>query len=274
MATEETAPPGIDYTRPSIARVYDFMLGGKNNFAIDREVAAMALKVTPDGPAAGEANRRFLRRVVHTMIAAGIDQILDLGSGLPTQGNVHEIAQAADPRVKVVYVDNDPMCLAHARALLADSPNTTIIEGDVRDPDSILDDRKVREFIDFSRPVGLLMLAILHHFHDDEDPGAIAGRFIDALPPGSFVAISHFHNPGDAMPDVAASALSVEKIFNEHLGTGRWRSHDEILAYFHGTVMLEPGIVPVAAWRPDLNDPQLLQPNTYYTFVGGLSRKP
>jgi hypothetical protein len=277
VTTEDIAPPGVDPTKPSIARVYDFMLGGKDNFAIDRQVAAMALQVTPDGPAAGRAGRRFLGRVVRYLAGeAGITQFLDLGSGLPTQGNVHEIAASVNPDARVVYVDNDPMVLAHGRALLATAPTAEVINADIREPDKILEHPDVRRLIDFDKPVGLLLLAILHHVNDDEDPAGIAAHLIGALPSGSYVAISHFHDPGEAHPDASRKALAVEKIFNERLGTGRWRSAAEILSYLPGLEVLEPGLVPMEEWRPDPDDDAepVDQSDTYYTFVGVLARKP
>jgi S-adenosyl methyltransferase len=277
MTTEDIAPPGVDPTKPSIARVYDFMLGGKDNFAIDRQVAASALQITPDGPAAGRAGRRFLARVVRFLAGeAGITQFLDLGSGLPTQGNVHEIAASVNPDARVVYVDNDPMVLAHGRALLATAPTATVIQADIREPDKILGDPEVRRLIDFDKPVGLLLLAILHHLNDDEDPAGIAARLITALPSGSYVAISHFHDPGEKHPDASRKALAVEKIFNERLGTGRWRSEEEILSYLPGLEVLEPGLVPMEEWRPDpdFDADEVDQSDTYFTFVGVVARKP
>src|SRR5689334_21406832 len=154
------------------------MLGGKDNFAIDRMAGQRALEITPDGPEAARASRAFLRRLVRFLAAeAGIRQFLDLGSGLPSKGNVHEVAHRVDPSISVVYVDNDPMVLAHGRALLADNRTTTVIEADVRQPDVVLDHPTVRDYLDFSQPVGLLMLAILHHLRDDEHPEAVATRF-------------------------------------------------------------------------------------------------
>nr|WP_191910096.1 SAM-dependent methyltransferase [Microbispora cellulosiformans] len=264
----------IDTSKPSIARVYDFFLGGKDNFAIDREIGEATLKIAPDAPAAGRSNRAFLRRVVrHLAAEAGIRQFLDIGSGLPTQGNVHQVAQAAAPDSRVVYVDNDPIVLVHGRALLATNGSTTVIEADVRDPESILNHPAVNDLIDFTQPVALLLFAILHHVNDHEDPHAIAARFREALPSGSYMALSHFHNPGPSMPEVSAQATTAEKLFNENLGTGRWRNRDEILAYFGDMELLEPGVVPLAEWRPDPGEP-VDRGITYHTFVGGLARKP
>jgi SAM-dependent methyltransferase len=269
----DVAPPDVDTTRPSIARVYDYMLGGKDNFAIDRMASERALAITPDGPGAARANRAFLRRAVRFLAAeVGIRQFLDVGSGLPTRGNVHEVAQQVDPSAHVVYVDNDPMVLAHGRALLVDEHTTTVLQADIRRPEEILDHRVTREYIDFGRPVGLLLLGILHHLNDHEDPGAIAARLRAALPAGSYLAISHFRDPGAAHPDASAKAREVERVFNQTLGTGRWRRQEEILGYFGDFELLEPGLVPLAEWRPDTAEPPE-QTDTYHTFVGGVARK-
>ncbi|WP_328708627.1 SAM-dependent methyltransferase [Microbispora hainanensis] len=263
----------IDTSKPSIARVYDFFLGGKDNYAIDRQVGEATLRIAPDAPAAGRSNRAFLRRVVHHLAAeAGIRQFLDIGSGLPTQGNVHEVAQKVAPEARVVYVDNDPIVLLHGRALLATNGSTTVVEADIRDPESILGHPGVRALIDFDQPVALLLFAILHHVNDHEDPQGIAARFREALPSGSYLALSHFHNPGLSMPDVSAQATTAEKLFNENLGTGRWRTREEILAYFGDLPLLEPGLVPLPEWRPDPGE--VFEPGiTYHTFVGGVAHK-
>jgi len=264
----------IDTTKPSISRVYDYMLGGKDNFAVDREVAKMALKVAPDAPAAARANRDFLRRVVrHLVLEAGIDQFLDIGSGLPTQGNVHEIAQEAQPGVRVVYVDNDPIVLVHGRALLAKDDTTTVIEADLRDPASILGHPETERLIDTSRPIGLLLISIIHHLNDDEDPAGILTRFRDALPSGSYIAMANFHNPGLKHPRASAQAYQAEKLFNENLGTGRWRTRDELMAYFGDWEVIEPGLVPLAEWHPD-PDAYVDRGILYHTLVGGVARKP
>ncbi|RVX42171.1 S-adenosyl methyltransferase [Nonomuraea polychroma] len=268
------APQGIDTTKPSVARVYDFMLGGKDNYEIDRQVARRVLEVAPDGPEAARANREFLARVVRYLAGeAGIRQFLDLGSGLPTQGNVHEIAQSVTTHPHVVYVDHDPIVLIHGRALLAVDDTTTVVEAELTDPEAILAHPDVKRLIDFTEPVALLMFAILHHLADDEDPGGITRRIMNHLAPGSYLAVSHFHNPGEAMPEVSEQAYSAEKIFNESLGTGRWRTREEILAYFDGLELVEPGLVPLPEWRPDADD--RAEPGiTYHTFVGAVARKP
>ena len=269
----DALPPEIDTTKPSIARVYDWFLGGKDNFAIDRQVAEAALKISPGAKEAGQQNREFLQRAVYHMAAeAGIRQFIDLGSGLPTQGNVHQVAQQIDPEAKVVYVDNDPMVLVHGRALLATNGSTTVIQADAREPQAILDHEQVRNFIDFSQPVGLLMLSILHHLNDAEDPKGVAATLRAPLVSGSFVAVSHFCNPGDAHPAASQQATTIEKLFNENLGTGRWRTPEEITEFFGDFELLEPGLVPLPKWRaePDLHVRNAL---LYHTYYGGVARK-
>jgi hypothetical protein len=272
MGEKDSVPPGVDQTVPSIARAYDGFLGGKDNFAVDRELVKATVEVLPDGPAGARANRAFLRRVVRYLVAeAGIGQFIDLGSGLPSQGNVHEVAQALDPAARVVYVDNDPIVLAHGRALLADNKTTTVVTADVRRPDEILRHPKVGRFIDFDRPVGLLMFAILHHINDDEDPAAIAAHLRDAMPAGSHLAVSHFYNAVE-YPDEAQRVAATERLFNETLGTGRWRGREEILGYFGDWTLAEPGLVPMQDWRPDPGDADV-EEFPFHWFVGGVARK-
>jgi len=273
VTDQERVPPGLDVTKPNIARVYDAFLGGKDNFAADRAVVEMALQVTPDAPAGARASRAFLRRAVRYLVAeAGIRQLVDIGSGLPTQGNVHEIAQEADPEARVVYIDNDPVVRTHAEALLVGSRNTQLLTADIREPAKILDNPAVRELIDSGQPVGLLLLAILHHIGDDEDPAGIVATLRDALPGGSYLAISSFRMPGPEHPEDAAKAAEMEKLFNEKMGTGRWREHDEILAWFGDWKLVEPGLVPLPEWRPDVHG-SVKRNLTYYGFVGGVARK-
>ncbi|MET8139295.1 SAM-dependent methyltransferase [Sphaerisporangium sp. NPDC005288] len=267
-------PPEIDTSKPSIARVYDFFLGGKDNFAVDRQIGEMTLSIVPDAKEAGQANRRFLRRAVHYLAAEeGIRQFIDLGSGLPTQGNVHQIAQEVDPAARVVYVDNDPIVLAHGRALLATNDTTTVIQADVREPEAIYANATLQRFIDFSEPVGLLMFSILHHLNDDEDPWSIAARLRDPLPSGSFLAMSNFFDAQDEHPESHKQAEVMEKVFNEHLGTGRWRTREELMGFIGDFELLEPGLVPLADWRAEPGE-SWERSATYYTFSGAVARKP
>lgn len=275
MSSEERAPAGVDPTKPSVARVYDYFLGGKDNFAVDRQVAQLALQVTPDGPEAGRGNRAFLRRVVrHLAGEAGIRQFLDIGSGLPTQGNVHQVAKEVTDGVHVIYADNDPMVLAHGRALLCEADTATVIQADIRNPEELLNAPEVRQFIDFDQPVGLLLLAILHHLPDEDDPGALAAAYRERLAPGSYLAISHFCDPGERAPEASRKAQQVQKLFNETLGTGRWRTYEEVTSYFGDFELLDPGLVPFAEWRPEPGEALPEQTDTYHTFIGGVARKP
>jgi len=274
MATGESALPGIDVTRPNIARVYDAFLDGKDNFAADRAVVELTLRIAPDAALGAKANRAFLRRVVRYLAGrAGIDQFIDIGSGLPSQGNVHEIAREVSPAARVAYVDSDPVVLLHAQALLADAPTVRVITADVRRPAEILGSAQVREFIDFGRPVGLLMLAILHHVSDEEDPAGIVAQFREAAAPGSYLAISSFRMPGPEHPQDAARTREVQDLFNAKLGTGLWRGHEDILRWFGDWDMLEPGLVPLPDWRPDTAG-RPRRDSTYHGFVGGVARKP
>ncbi|MFC6080823.1 SAM-dependent methyltransferase [Sphaerisporangium aureirubrum] len=276
-------PPGVDTSVPNIARVYDYMLGGTFNFPADRHMAELTLQIAPDAPVLAQEHRAFLRRTVRFLAAEGVRQFLDIGSGLPTQGNTHEIAETAAPGARTVYVDIDPIVILHTRQLLAASATATIVQADIREPDGIVQHRHVRERIDFSEPVGLLLCAILHHLHDHEAPGEIARHLIAALPPGSHVVISHFHNPGSSRPDVALQAEEAERLFNERLGTGRWRGREEISGYFSGTDLVDPGLVCVPDWRPDPGEYQFRGTRyygdyaytslTYQSWLGGVGRK-
>jgi hypothetical protein len=274
MAGGEPVPPGIDVTRPNIARVYDAFLDGKDNFAADRAVVDLTLRIVPDAAAGAKANRAFLRRVVRYLAGqAGIGQFLDIGSGLPSQGNVHEVAHEVSPGARVAYIDSDPVVLLHAEALRGGAPAVRVVTADVRRPAEVLGSAGVRELIDFGRPAGLLMLAILHHIRDEEGPAGIVARFREAAAPGSYLAISSFRMPGPGHPRDAAMTREVQDLFNAKLGTGLWREHEEILRWFGDWELLDPGLVPLPEWRPDVTG-QAPRNSTYYGFVGGVARKP
>jgi hypothetical protein len=267
------AVAAVDFRRPNVARVYDVFLGGKDNFAADREFADKAMEIAPKAPLAARANRDFLRRVVRYLVGeAGIDQLLDLGSGLPTQGNVSEVAHEINPAVRVVYVDNDPVVYTHSKALLADAQTTDIVNGDVRRPAEILANPAVRALIDFDRPAGLLLIAILHHIEDEDDPAGIAAQLRDALPPGSYLAISSFRMPGPELPELRAATLEGERLLTQSLGSGRWREDEEILSWFGDWELLEPGLVPLAEWRPAVRG-SIARDEIYHGFSGGVARK-
>lgn len=242
--TEEST--SIDIATPNVARMYDYYLGGKDNFAADREAADKVVSAMPGVLDFTRANRRFLSRVVTMLAEQGVRQFLDIGSGLPTRENVHEVAQRAAPDARVCYVDNDPVVLAHARALLADNAMTTVIQADLHDPRSILDHPEVRAGLDFDRPVAVLMLAILHFVPDDMRPAALVAQFRERLVSGSFLVISHGH--------AGAVSDEVEAQVRDAYGATRAgdiipRPADRLMAFFEGTELLEPGLVQVGDWR-------------------------
>jgi hypothetical protein len=231
------------------------------------------MRLAPKAPLAAKANRAFLRRVVRYLVAdAGLTQLLDIGSGLPTQGNVSEVAHEIDPAVHVVHVDIDPVVYTHSKALLANSSTTDIIIGDIRRPAEILADNAVRALIDLERPVGLLLIAILHHIEDHEDPARITAQLRDAMPPGSYLAISSFRMPGPELPELRAATIEGEKLLTGTLGTGRWREDREILTWFGDWELVQPGLVPLAEWRPAVTG-RIKQDEVYHSFFGGVARK-
>jgi S-adenosyl methyltransferase len=259
---------------PNPARIYDYFLGGKDNFPADRDVADQVLDIAPVARDVVEDNRAFLRRVVDDLTReAGVRQFIDLGSGLPTRGNVHEIAQAIAPEARVVYVDNDAMVVTHSRALLA-GDNTVAIEADLREPDSVLGHPEVRELIDFDQPIALLLMAILHFVPDQEDPLGVVARFRDRLPAGSYLAVSHGSRDIPVRPDMSPEAMTdmgarVEKLYQLTTATLTTRTRAQIERFFDGFELLEPGVVEIQRWRPDDRDPRL--PGGFY---GGVGRKP
>jgi len=273
MTEQEQVPLGVDASRPSLARVYDCLLGGDDNFAVDQHVAARTLLIAPDALRQALNNRTFLWRVVHFLAAeAGIRQFLDIGPGLLSRGNVHQAARDAVPDARVVYVDYDPMVLAHGRALLDGDPAATIISGDVRQPEEILASPAVRRLTESGQPLAISLFGILPHLSDEEDPAGIAATFRGALPPGSYLAISHFHNPGSERPGDAMDIAKAEELLAETLGTGRFRSREEILAYFGDLDLVEPGLVPLADWRPSERACHY-QAIGHHSFIGGVARK-
>lgn len=232
---------------PSPARMYDALLGGWHNFEVDRQAAAQATKMVPDLPQLAISNRAFLRRAVRYLVDAGIRQFIDIGAGIPTVGNTHEVAQAADPSCKVVYVDIDPVAVSHARAILTDNPLVMAIEGDARTPGQILDDERLHSLIDLTQPVGVLLAAVLHLLTDDDDPAGVVVSLRDAVAPGSYLVISHLSSaqrPAEAaqLTSHSSQRTRVPIIF---------RSREQIEALFTGLKVIDPGIVELPAWRPD-----------------------
>jgi len=237
-------PAVVDTSRANVARVHDYWLGGGFNFLADRDLARAITAVEPNAQAFARANRDFLGRAVRFLAAEGITQFLDIGSGLPTQGNVHEIA---GPDARVAYVDADPVAVAHSKAILNGSTSAAVIAGDLRDPAAILAHETTRRLIDFGQPVGLLLIAVLHFIPDADDPWRMVAALRDAVPPGSYLAIGHAtdaHNP--------RGARAFEKVYNNSSSTGvNVRSREEILRFFDGFELADPGLAYVSQWRPD-----------------------
>ena len=253
---------------PSAARIYDYLLGGKDNYPADRSVAESMIAQLPNVQLAVQWNRAFLRRVVRYLInEAGIRQIVDIGAGLPTVGNTHEIARDASPDVRVVYVDHDPVVLAHARSMLHNVPDTAIIEQDLLEPDEILGDPVLRGLIDFREPTAFLFLSILHFVSDESDPAGLIAALLDPFPGGSHVAISH------ATPDTVPEVNDVERVFDEATEQAHVRSRSAVMKLVSGLELVEPGLTWPPEWRPDPGD--VVPPNaaeSYYCVV--VARKP
>ena len=260
----ETFRPDI----PSAARVYDYLLGGKDNYPADRAVAESMIVQLPNVQLAVHWNRAFLRRVVRYLInEAGIRQIIDVGAGLPTAGNTHEIALAACPDARVVYVDHDPVVLAHARAMLHSLPGAAIIGQDLTEPEQILADPALRELIGFGQPVALLFLSILHFVADEADPAGLIARLLAPFPAGSHVAISH------ATPDAVPQVSDVERVFDEATEQAHVRSRAAVRDLVAGLEIIEPGLVWPPQWRPDPGEPVPANAaEAYYCVV--VARKP
>jgi SAM-dependent methyltransferase len=263
--------PGIDTTRPHPARIYDYGLGGKNHFAADREVAEKVLAAFPSLRVAARENRAFLGRAVRFLASdAGIRQFLDIGTGLPTTGNVHEVAQQVAPESRIVYADNDPLVLAHARALLTSSTEgrTGYIQADLRDPKSILADAVTRDILDFDQPVALMLVAVLHFLTDADDPARIIATLLDALPPGSYLVASHAtseHSPA------GASAAGVGAYQSSGIPFEPRDSDEFARLAFDGLELIPPGVVLVSEWRPDDDGPR--PSPSEVSFYGGVARK-
>jgi O-methyltransferase involved in polyketide biosynthesis len=244
---EKWSATGIDATVPNVARIYDYWLGGKDNFAVDREMAEAILRQAPDGRGTAPANRRFLGRAVEFLAKAGIRQFLDLGAGLPSQNNVHEVAQRVCRDARVVYVDNDPVVLAHARALLATDESTVVVGEDIREPERILADPTVQRMIDFSQPVAVLFLGVLHFVTEEQDPWGIVSAMTEPLATGSYLAVSH----GTLKDRPAELIAELEKKYQDASSPAVLRDRDAITRFFDGFELVDPGVVPLTEWRSD-----------------------
>ncbi|MGA5383405.1 SAM-dependent methyltransferase [Streptomyces pseudogriseolus] len=243
------APRSIDITVPSVSRMYDFYLGGSHNFEVDREAARKAMEFMPGLPKVMQANRAFMRRAVRFAVTEGVTQFLDIGSGIPTFGNVHEVAQAADPGARVMYVDHDPVAVAHSKVVLEGNGRAGILAADLRKPQEILGSDEVGQLIDLNRPVALLLVAILHFVEEADDPYGAVAELSEALAPGSMLVLTHAAYEGIPLPpERAEGAVDVYRDMRNPL---IMRTREEIARFFEGYDMVEPGLVPMPRWRPD-----------------------
>ena len=260
--------PAIDTSVPHVARVYDYWVGGKNNYAVDREAGDEAIRAYPDMRSSVRANRAFLRRSVRYLAEeAGIRQFLDVGTGLPSAGNTHEVAQAAAPESRIVYVDNDPVVLAHARALLTSDPQgaTGYLDADTRDTGKIL--TGAAELLDFSEPVAVMLIAILQLITDDDDPYRLVTELMAAVPAGSFLAITHVAGDmGRMTPGALEAARRLSELLPQRVNP---RSQAQVTRFFDGLEVIEPGVVPIQQWRP-ASDDEAAAPAALW---GGVARK-
>ncbi|MFJ2085540.1 SAM-dependent methyltransferase [Micromonospora chokoriensis] len=265
--TQSQPGTGLQPDRPNAARMFDYYLGGKDNFAADRAAAEMVLQVAPWMPEAARQGRELISRTVrHLVEEKGIRQILDLGSGLPTQDNVHEIAHRIDPDVRVVYVDNDPVVCTHGRALLADSKTVSVVQADLTDPQQVLGHPAIGDAIDVGSPVAVLMMFVLHLVPDEQDPQRIVATYRDALAPGSYLALSHAGT--DVHPDLMARISAIYARANSPFVP---RSHADISRFFGDFVLEPPGLVNM--W-PHTEPPATADPQVARTGYSGLARKP
>jgi hypothetical protein len=255
------------------ARVYDYLLDGKDNFAADREMAAKLIELSPGIREGVRAHRAFLRRAVRYLADVGVSQFLDIGTGIPTQGNTHEIAQQVDPEARVVYVDNDPIVLVHGRALLSGSPTgmTTVIEADLRQPKAILSHPEVRAVIDFTRPVAVILAGVLHFITDQEDPYGTVEHIKSAVPAGSHLLLSHITL--DFAPQVREEDFT--KPYDKSSAPMAPRTHAEVLRFFQGWHVVDPGVVEVVKWRPNESERREHIPGGGHAWAyGGVAIKP
>lgn len=260
---------GIDTGAASIARTYDFLLGGAEHCEADREAARAMIDSVPETPLLAQANRAFLRRGVRYLVAeAGIRQLVDIGSGLPSTGNVHEIAQRIDPGVRVVYVDADPAVLAHGRALLGGDERTRLIRGDARNPDAIFEHSATRELVDVDEPFAVLFGGVLMHLDDADDPEGVAARVRERLPSGGHLMISNTCDNGEPRARELARAFAASG-----MGENCFRTREQQLRYFDGLELVPPGLVPNNKWRPDRDFPDADNP-VHALHLCGIGRKP
>lgn len=277
-------PSEPDVTQPSVARMYDYYLGGTHNYSVDREAAHAVTDVYPNIPALARANRAFLRRAVSYLLDCGIDQFLDLGAGIPTVGSVHEIAQSANPAARVVYVDRDTVAVNEARALLADNPLATTIQADIRKGAEVLADAELRALLDLSRPLAVLMFAVLHFVPDSDDPLGVIAPYRAAMSPGSYLVVSHVSpqddqvSSGDATQPAEARTDGAQQAYRNAGSELVTRTAPEVSALFDGFDLVGPAVAELTAWRPSVAETTAaigldpLPPGL--GGVGGIGRKP
>jgi SAM-dependent methyltransferase len=258
-------PDEIPLDRPNAARIYDYYVGGYHNFEVDRLAADRLAQINPDVRLASWVNRAFLRRCVRFLVEQGIDQFLDIGSGIPTVGNVHEIAQAADPSARVVYVDIDPVAVAHSQAMLQGNPGVAAICADARQPDQILGHAEVRRLLDWSRPAAVLFVAVLHLLPDDDQAYRAVVTLRDVLTAGSYVAVAH-PSCEDAPPTLIEQ---INKLTEASASRYQYRTLAKIRRFFDGLDLIEPGLVYTPLWRPESPQDVLIdEPQRAFCFAG------
>ena len=270
METGDWITADVPLDQYNAARMYDYMLGGYHNFEVDRQVAQRILMLSPESPVQAQANRAFLRRAVTWLAQQGIDQFLDIGSGIPTAGNVHEVAQKVNPAARVVYVDIDPVAVIHSKAILHGNTHVLAIQGDLAAPEAIIHHPECERFLDLSRPVGLLLFAVLNFIYDNEQVYGLVSTLRQALASGSYLAITHITDE-DAPPEI------VERLRRLAAGSKsptRIRSRAEIAPFFTGLDMVEPGLVHIPLWRPEGPDDLFLDRPSGSMILGGIGRKP
>ncbi|MFJ9643074.1 SAM-dependent methyltransferase [Streptomyces sp. NPDC004244] len=269
------APPGIDISVPSVSRIYDYYLGGSHNFEVDRQAARRAMEFTPGLPKIMQANRAFMRRAVRYAVDQGVTQFLDIGSGIPTFGNVHEVAQEASPEARVVYVDHDPVAVAHSRAVLAGSDRAGVVTADLRKPQDVLGSSEVARLLDLERPVALLLVAVLHFVEDADDPYAAVAELRDALPSGSLLVLTHASYEGLPLSEEVAGGMV--DVYRDIRSPLVMRTREQVVRFFDGFELVDPGLVSMPNWQPEgLAAPQDGEmPEDPYAFAGfaGVGRK-
>ncbi len=266
MRRPDWAPDEIDIERPSVARMYDYYLGGSHNFAVDRAAAQAMVAAVPEAPLMAQANRAFLRRAVHFLADAGVRQFLDIGSGIPTVGTVHEIVQQVAPDSRVVYVDTDPVAVAHSQEILADNDQATVIQEDLRHPDRILRHPKLRRLLNLNEPTAVLIVAVLHFVPDNDRPAELLRTLYDALTPGSWLVLSQASDEGRAETERSDAEMVYQRT-----GSPLWfRNRSELTTLFDGFELVEPGVVWVPQWRPETPESSVNAETS--GFLGGVGR--